>query len=153
MGRVPENLCPKGSQRWMQWYVNHAPHVFDEHIGLGQIDWRSPLRDDSYAEYLDGAFLERLGITLSQRPLAAFWPRGGPRWDALGRARSGEYVIVEAKAHLDELYSPDSDACDASLAIIPASLADAARAMNVPEASIGRNSFINMPIASRTRIS
>jgi hypothetical protein len=89
----------------VQWFVNHAPHVLDEQIGLGPIDWRSPLREDDYAEYRDAAFLERIGVILGQRPLDGFWPRGGPQWDALGRAASGEPVIVEAKAHLNELYS------------------------------------------------
>jgi hypothetical protein len=41
----------------MQWFVNHAPHVIDDQIGLGPIDWRSPLRDDDYAEYPDAALL------------------------------------------------------------------------------------------------
>src|SRR3954447_6925859 len=79
MARFKQALCPKGSQRWIQWYVNHAPHVLDEQIGLGPIDWRSPLRDDEYAEYRDSAFLERVGITLPRRALETFWPRGGPQ--------------------------------------------------------------------------
>jgi len=52
--------------------------------------------------------------------------------DALGRAATGEAVIVEAKAHLNELYSPASGASESSLAHIQASLAEAARAMDVP---------------------
>src|SRR5206468_6978510 len=132
MSRFPQKLCARGSQRWMQWFVNHAPLVLDSEIDLGPIDWRSPLRDDGYAEYRDAAFLERLGITLPRRPLDTFWPRGGPQWDALGRAASGEAVIVEAKAHLNELYSPATAASESSLSLIRASLAEAARVMNVP---------------------
>jgi hypothetical protein len=116
----------------MQWFVNHAPRVIDEQIGLGPIDWRSPLRDDEYAEYRDAAFLERIGVTLPKRPLEAFWPRGGPQWDALGRAATSEAVIVEAKAHLNELYSPATGASESSLALVRASLAEAAASMNVP---------------------
>jgi hypothetical protein len=132
MSRVPQKLCARGSQRWMQWFVNHAPHVIDDQIGLGPIDWRSPLRDDEYAEYRDAAFLERIGVTLPKRPLDAFWPRGGPQWDALGRAATSEAVIVEAKAHLNELYSPATGASESSLALVRASLAEAAASMNVP---------------------
>ena len=132
MSRFPQKLSPKGSQRWMQWFVNHAPRVIDAQIGLGPIDWRSPLRDDGYAEYRDAAFLERLGVTLPRRTLETFWPRGGPQWDALGRAATGEVVIVEAKAHLNELYSPASAASESSLELIRASLDEAARALNVP---------------------
>jgi len=117
----------------MQWFVNHAPQVLDELIGLGPIDWRSPLQDDDFAEYRDSAFLKRIGAAPGRRPLDAFWPRGGPQWDALGRAQSGEAVIVEAKAHLNELYSPASDASDSSLAMIRASLAETARALGVAE--------------------
>jgi hypothetical protein len=133
MSRFPQELCARGSQRWVQWYVNDAPRVFDAAIGLGPIDWRSPLCDDQYAEYRDEAFLDRLGVTAVRKPLERFWPRGGPQWDALGRARSGEAVIVEAKAHLNELYSPATRALDASVALIQASLAEAARAMGVAE--------------------
>jgi hypothetical protein len=116
----------------MQWYVNHAPHVLDEQIGLGPIDWQSPLRDDDYAEYRDAAFLDRLGVTLPRRSLEAFWPRGGPQWDALGRAKTGEAVLVEAKAHLNELYSPATGASsESSVALIQASLSETMRGLGV----------------------
>ena len=51
MARYTQTLCSKGSQRWMQWFVNRAPEVLSEHVGLGTIDWRSPLAGDEYAEY------------------------------------------------------------------------------------------------------
>src|SRR5947209_5497144 len=76
MSRFPQKLCAEGSLRWVQWFVNHAPHVLDEQIGLGPIDWRSPLREDDYAEYRGAAFLERIGMILERRPLESFWPRG-----------------------------------------------------------------------------
>src|SRR5262245_60427391 len=119
MGRFKQAACAKGSQRWLQHLVNRAPSLLDERIGLGPIEWRSPLLDDDYAEYRDGAFLDRLNVTLAKRPLSTFWPRGGPQWDALGRATSGEVVLVEAKAHLHELYSPATAAtADESVARI-----------------------------------
>ena len=108
--------------------------MLDEQIGLGPIDWRSPLRDDEYAEYRDSAFLERLGITLQRRALETFWPRGGPQWDALGVAKTGETILIEAKAHLNELYSPATGASsESSLALIQGSLAETKGGLGVPD--------------------
>jgi hypothetical protein len=54
-------------------------------------------------------------------------PRGGPQWDALGRAPSGEVVMVEAKAHLNELYSaPSAASAESSIARIQLSLRETA---------------------------
>src|SRR4051812_30593047 len=132
MARFPQSLCPKGSQRWMQWYVNHAAHAIDQEIGLGPIDWRSPLREDDYAEYRDAAFLDRIGVKPSKRTLDSFWPRGGPQWDALGRSSDGTVVMVEAKAHLNELYSPATSAsAESSVALIQASLLETMEGLGV----------------------
>jgi hypothetical protein len=131
VGRFPQGLHAKGSQRWLQWLVNEAPERLGDAIGLGRIDWRSPLRADDYAEYRDQAFLDLLGITLQARPLRVFWPVGGPQWDGLGRAASGEVVLVEAKAHLNELYSPATGASETSLMQIQASLGETAHGLGV----------------------
>jgi hypothetical protein len=132
MARFPQSQCTKGSQRWLQWLVNDARALLDQQIGLGPIDWRSPLRADAYAEYRDQAFLDLLGISLLTRSLASFWPRGGPQWDGLGLAASGEVILVEAKAHLNELASPASAASESSLLQIQASLAETAQGLGVP---------------------
>jgi hypothetical protein len=87
------------------------------------------LASDQFAEYGDSAFLGRVGITLSRRPLAAFWPEGGPRWDALGRSGLGEIILVEAKAHVPELLSTPSHASADALARIRDSLDETARAL------------------------
>lgn len=129
MGRFPQAPGQRGSQRWIQQLVNEHPQVFDRAIGLGAISWRSPLKDDEYAEYRDDAFLQRLGVTLPRRPLADFWPAQGPQWDALGRAESGHAVLVEAKAHLDEICSPASQAGTSSLTKIRAALSETAAAL------------------------
>jgi hypothetical protein len=131
MARFPQRLCTKGSQRWIQWFVNHAPEVLNEQIALGAIDWRSPLAADEYAEYRDEAFLRVLGID-ERCSLDSFWPRGGPQWDALGIAESGELLLVEAKAHVNELYSPATGASASSLPLIRTSLAQTAAAIGVP---------------------
>jgi hypothetical protein len=131
MARFPQAPCTKGSQRWLQWLINDAPELLDQQIGLGPVAWRSPLGADEYAEYRDQAFIDLLGISLPTRSLASFWPRGGPQWDALGRAASGEVILVEAKAHLTEMHSPASAASESSLAQIQASLAETARSLGV----------------------
>jgi hypothetical protein len=46
MGRFPQGLCVNGSQHWLQWLVNKAPERLDTQIGLGPIDWRSPVHAD-----------------------------------------------------------------------------------------------------------
>ena len=92
-------------------------------------DWRGRVR-----QYRDQAFLDRLAITLPKRPLLSFWPRGEPQWDALGRAQSGDVVLVEAKAHVNELYSPASAAsAESSIARIRLSLRETAAHLGVPD--------------------
>ena len=66
------------------------------------INWRSPCRDDGYAEYYDQAFLDRLGAGELKMPLEEFWPKSGPRWDGLARTRDGKLILAEAKAHIEE---------------------------------------------------
>ena len=112
-GTVPRRLQrakPRGSQRWLQIAVNRCPSIIDSAIRSAgvclddPIVWASPLESDDFAEYMDAAFLNRLGVRLDQRRLADFWPRSGPRWDAL--ARSGDSVLlIEAKANIRELNS------------------------------------------------
>ena len=109
--------------------VNKHPDVLAEAIGLGSISWRSPLENDDYAEYRDGAFLERLGCSQLKLPLAEFWPNMGPQWDALGRTQAGELVLVEAKANLPELLSSPSGAGPDSATRIRVSLEETANAI------------------------
>jgi hypothetical protein len=123
----------KGSPRWIRWVVNNAPELLNQQIGVGRINWRSPIASDNYDEYRGDAFLNRLGVTLPLRSLESFWPRGGPRWDALGRAESGEIVLVVAKAHVNELYSPATPASESSLPLIQVSLRETALGLGVPD--------------------
>ena len=65
--------------------------------------------------------------------MASFWPRQGPQWDALGRAPSGEVILVEAKAHVNELYSrPMAASAESSRGRIKASLGETAQGLGVP---------------------
>lgn len=115
MARLRQTAKLKGSQRWLQVAVNRCPTVIDSAIQNSGIDlddpivWVSPLDTDDFAEYMDAAFLERLGVRLGQRRLPDYWPNSGPRWDGL--VRSGNSVLlIEAKANIKEL---DSSPCKA----------------------------------------
>lgn len=132
-GRNPQKVARKGSLAWMQALVERHPDRLNAAIATslgveaGGIEWVSPLREDECAEYRDAAFLDRLRITLDIHPLQAFWPAGGPQWDALARTRTG-VLLVEAKAHLRELRSACA-AGERSLARIRTSLAAVKRAI------------------------
>lgn len=75
------------------------------------VSWVSPLASDDWAEYRDKTFLDMLDISPATVPLADFWPSRGPQWDALGLAGQSP-ILIEAKAHLEEMLSPP---CGASL--------------------------------------
>ena len=123
----------RGSQMWLQLAVNRRPQVIDGavagslHLERGDsISWLSPLGDDapSFKEYRDEEFLQRLDIKLERKPLADFWPRGGPQWDGLARTDSGRYLLIEAKANIPEFDSSPSAASTRSLDKIQQALGD-----------------------------
>ena len=126
MPRFPQKKATHGSQRWIQFFVNKRPDIFNKNIGLGNINWLSPLKSDEFAEYRDKVFLDLLGIRLKKRQLSDFWPSRGPQWDALGMSESGEAILVEAKAHVQEIFSPPTQASPESLKLIVKSLAETA---------------------------
>lgn len=134
MGRVSQLAGKRGSLKWIQQAVNEAWPSLNEPIldavGKDQtVDWRSPLHSDDYAEYRDGAFLERIGLGHLRPELAAYWPSGGPQWDALGVTSGGTVLLVEAKAHIAEMCSPGSSASEASLKLIKLRLNETAEAL------------------------
>lgn len=127
MGRFPQRADGRGSLKWIQAAVNDRRRPVDAAVlaalpKASRIEWLSPLASDDFAEYRDRAFLDRLGLARHADALASFWPARGPQWDALGRSDSGDLILVEAKAHVRELCSPRSQAGEASLARIVASL-------------------------------
>ncbi|OGQ86429.1 MAG: hypothetical protein A2512_13555 [Deltaproteobacteria bacterium RIFOXYD12_FULL_56_24] len=89
------------------------------------IEWLSPLRDDDYAEYYDQEFLERLSVNDLRMPLHEFWPKSGPRWDGLARAKDGKLILIEAKAHIEEAVDYRSKASANALARIEKRLDEA----------------------------
>ncbi|MBN1843810.1 MAG: hypothetical protein JW883_16210 [Deltaproteobacteria bacterium] len=131
MGRQPQKPGNKGSLKWIQKAVNDRPDLLDLAIkkalilpASANIEWVSPLKNDEYAEYRDGAFLKRLGVELKRRPLKDFWPAQGPQWDALGRIDGKAYFLVEAKAHVAEIISSSQAKSPASISLIGKSLDD-----------------------------
>jgi hypothetical protein len=120
-----------GSQYWLRVAVNGGREVMNREavaaLTLGpseEIEWISPL-PPAYTEYQDQHFLDQLGITLSSVPLRDFWPKGGPFWDALARTNKGKTLLIEAKAHIPEVNSPESGASPKSLKRIAKSLNEA----------------------------
>lgn len=128
MDKYPQSSDGHGSLRDIQILVNGFPDFFTnkikEHIMIesDRIDWVSPLKDDDFSEYRDNGFIEKLGIQNLETSLSAFWPKRGPQWDALGRGNRNEVFLVEAKANIDEIVSPETKATEKSLELIKKSL-------------------------------
>ena len=129
MSRMKQSRALRGGQKWLQILVNERPELINRvlatSLGLTQgerVHWLSPLEDDDYAAYRDQEFIARLGITLETMPLASFWPRFGPAWDALAKTDRGDLVLVEAKAHIPEMVTDPTRASEPSLTKIRESL-------------------------------
>ena len=126
MSRIPQPSGTRGSLKWIQACVNSKPDILNREIlpriGASKIEWRSPLASDDYAEYRDNMFLERLGLPRLESALRDFWPQRGPQWDALALSDNGDVLLIEAKAHIDELCSPGTAASEESRARIEAAL-------------------------------
>jgi hypothetical protein len=109
---MPRRTRPPETQRsehWLRVAVNQHTDALNFKISSefgwdapDRIDWLSPIESDGYAEYFDEEFLDRLGISDVKVPLSDFWPRSGPRWDAIARTESGKLLLVEAKAYIEE---------------------------------------------------
>jgi hypothetical protein len=93
MSRHPQKSNSHGSLKNLQVAINVKKKYLDAEISkvIGKqmnIDWKSPLQLDNYAEYRDGDFLKKLGILNKVTyNLSNFWPNNGPQWDALGVLR------------------------------------------------------------------
>ena len=101
MARFPQPQAKRGSQKWIQKLINDKPEILNSKIRSAlnfseeeDVQWLSPLKSDDYAEYRDQAFLNLLNVKLERIPLAQFWPKGGPQWDALGKSSSGKLLLV-----------------------------------------------------------
>jgi hypothetical protein len=104
-----------GSQRHIQFYVNEKPsllnraidNAFDREFGLL---WVSPLKNEHYQEYKDVEFLTALGMGKHGQQLRDFWPKSGPRWDALARVES-----LTMTSRIRGLADPQSRTCTTRL--------------------------------------
>jgi hypothetical protein len=144
--RFPQPRTPrtKGSQKWIQDLINACPEFLNNRIrekltplSAREIFWTSSLKHDEYAEYRDAAFLENLHLQEFIDELKKFWPKNGPRWDALGRTSDANaFILVEAKANVPELVSFCGAKDKESLKIISASLAETQRWLNCREPRI-----------------
>ena len=132
----------KRSEHWLRVMVNDYPNYLNDCISKAFgwdstcIEWRSPLRDDDYAEYYDQEFLERLSVNDLRTPLHEFWPKSGPRWDGLACTKDGKLILIEAKAHIEESVDYRSKASANALARIEKRLDEAKAAFRAnPDAS------------------
>ncbi len=130
MSRIAQQKATKGSQKWLQQMVEATPARLDSAVGLGKLEWLSPLASDDWAEYGDAAFLERLGLDLPKRPLDSFWPQGGPVWDGPARPAFGPVALIEAKSHISELKSSCEATDPRSLEMIRAAFDETKRAFD-----------------------
>ena len=112
MAQFSQPEANKGSQKWIQILVNQKNDVINKEIktslllpGNETIEWLSPLETEQFKEYKDEEFLVKLGINPESVKLHDFWPKSGPRWDALAKSSSGKLFLVEAKSHIPELIS------------------------------------------------
>lgn len=132
---MPRRERPQKTQRsehWMRVAANENSGALNQKIrdlfSWGEeenIQWLSPIKEDEYAEYYDQEFVDRLGISGLEVPLAEFWPKSGARWDALARTDTGKVILVEAKAYIEEGVDYKSKAGEKSYAKIKKALADA----------------------------
>jgi hypothetical protein len=140
MARFPQPEAKKGSQKWIQILVNQKQETINQQIrtSLGmpeneEISWCSPLAINNYVEYKDQEFLEALEIKPVKTKLADFWPKSGPRWDALAKSSSGKLFLVEAKSHITELISDFKGSNQTSINKIQSSLTATKRRFGVKE--------------------
>ena len=133
MPRKVQKKAVKGSQLWLQEWVNHRTDTLNEALrsqlrltDKDSITWLSPLENDEYAEYQGEKFLDKLSIRLQNRDLKSFWPRNGPCWDGLAKTSRGDILLIEAKANLPELAST-CKAGPQALTLIQSSLAETSK--------------------------
>lgn len=144
-GRTDESgLAFKGSQLQTQLYVNARQEELDAAILRGlavpaatTLEWRSPLAADGFVEFRDAAFLRELGLSELAPDLEAFWPVGGPRWDALARAQSPDgrtgALLAEGKSYPAEMAGGGCKATEPARARIGAAFAATQHDLGLPE--------------------
>ncbi len=98
----------RGSKEAIQVLANERTEVFEAAIE-GRIRWLSPLKADKYHEYCNS--FPELDLPADWR--INFWPKRGPHWDGLAIDETrGEYLLIEAKSHISEIFESGSRADD-----------------------------------------
>lgn len=134
MGKnLPKKSTTVGSQVLLQRLVKKPG--FGESLLGAPVRWVSPAPPD-YAEYYDQDFLDCLEIQDQPVPLKDFWPRSGPRWDALGIGQDAGQtrILVEAKAYIEEADTDPTGAGETSRPLIEKSLQEAQTFMKATKA-------------------
>jgi hypothetical protein len=135
----------QGSRLYLQQYMLNSKEKLSEMIISAspsllafvenevKIDWKSPLektQKGEFYEYRDD-FLEVLDLDeanykKSKEKLKEFWPKNGPQWDGLavinGSNKQKGFLLVEAKAHIDETKSDLKAKSNESINIIQRSI-------------------------------
>ncbi len=142
--RVDEGgVAFKGSQLQTQIYVNARTAELDEAVSSALslppgtiLDWRSPVAATAYAEFWDRSFLTAIDQHHLWPRLKEFWPRGGPRWDALAVVHlpSGETgaLLMEGKSYPEEMLGGGAKASAASREQIVRAMAWAQERLGLP---------------------
>lgn len=138
MSRVKQKSDGRGSLKGIQILINKNQNVIDNLIKDAvsefrdiNINWKSPLEEDDYAEYRDDDFLQLVGLKPNDINLANFWPSRGPQWDALACTENGHIILVEAKANLPELKSGGTQAKEPSKSKIVEALKETKKILGV----------------------
>jgi hypothetical protein len=136
MSQFEQRKAARGSQKWLQCAINADRSVLDSLLlpklrNVKTITWCSPLKNDQYAEYRDAAFLQKIGREDLTHELEEFWPPRGPQWDGLAQCDNGSVILVEAKAHIGELFSTCLAQAPESLKKIHAALDETAEYLRV----------------------
>jgi hypothetical protein len=150
MGRfIQRHQDARGSLKWIQHAVNQKSGYLDSLLlpplgGATKISWKSPLASDEFAEYRDSTFLNRIEADVLAGELTKFWPARGPQWDALAVSDRGDRLLVEAKAHIEELCSPASQAAGTSREMIEAALSQTAQYLGANQHAAWTTLFYQM---------
>lgn len=128
--------------RYLGYHRNELDGRIAQVIGGQVLEWLDfkfnadkPFLD---AEWMGLDFLEKGHPAKAQ--WRRFWPQKGnvPNWDAVGRVQCGdkvEWLLVEAKAHTEEIRSTCSAKKEGGLGKIQAAFAQTKRAMDVSDSA------------------
>jgi hypothetical protein len=120
----------KGSQRHLQIYVNEETETINKKISevleidSSTIKWKAPLKENQYKEPVDKSFWNDIIKTEFKKELnknCEFWPYKGANWDgvAIAKNKAGEkiLILIEAKAHKEEIVEKDGSGAEAQKSI------------------------------------